>query len=280
LLRAHLPGVTDASLNQAAVQGLLTELAGRTELIDNSAAAPTNGDLVKVTALDKGVVWLQVRRVTDNLAASLRSANQAATATNKVTGTVLDLRFTPGDAYGGAKEAAAALVPGKTPLVVLVNGSTSGAAELLAADLREGGALILGSPTAGLAMTMTDFPLANGDHLLVATTPIKFHDTTMTRVEPDILVKVDPAAERAFINKPYASVEPPDTIDGTNGFAALLDHTSEAELVREKRKDGDGSGNPEPPAHSEPSKPFVRDPVLARAVDLVEGLAVVRESHL
>jgi hypothetical protein len=27
---------------------------------------------------------------------------------------------------------------------------------------------------------------------------------------------------------------------------------------------------------SEPPKPFIRDPVLARAVDLIKGLAVVR----
>jgi hypothetical protein len=28
-----------------------------------------------------------------------------------------------------------------------------------------------------------------------------------------------------------------------------------------------------------PQKPFIRDPVLARAVDLIKGLAVVRASH-
>jgi hypothetical protein len=281
LLRAHLPGATDASLNQTAVAGLLAELKGRAELINDSTVATTSTNLVKASVLENTVAWLRVSRVTDDLAASLRAASQAVTVSNKLAGTILDLRFTPGDAYTAVKDSAAVLMSSKMPLVVLVNGATSGAAELLAAELREGGALLLGNPTAGLAMTTEDFPLANGEHLRVATTPIKLHGNDLTRVVPDITIKVDPAQELALMNDPYGPVAPADnsTEIGTNDISALLDHTSEADLVRQKRKDGDGDENPEPPAKAEPPRPVLRDPVLARAVDLVEGLAVMRESH-
>ena len=51
---------------------------------------------------------------------------------------------------------------------------------------------------------------------------------------------------------------------------------SEADLVRQKIKDGDEDESI-PPHVAEPQQPFIRDPVLARAVDLIKGLAVVRQ---
>jgi hypothetical protein len=56
--------------------------------------------------------------------------------------------------------------------------------------------------------------------------------------------------------------------------------TSEAQLVRERSKDGDADDNFAPTLRAAPPQPVIRDPALARAVDLIEGLAVVRESHL
>jgi hypothetical protein len=46
-------------------------------------------------------------------------------------------------------------------------------------------------------------------------------------------------------------------------------------------KPGDkGSGEDSAPARAaEPQKPVIRDPVLARAVDLIKSLAVVRKSR-
>jgi hypothetical protein len=48
------------------------------------------------------------------------------------------------------------------------------------------------------------------------------------------------------------------------------------------RKQGDGGNtneNPAPARAAEPQKPVMRDPVLARAVDLIKGLAVVHQSR-
>ena len=285
VLRAHLPGAMDDSLNQAAVHGLLTELTGRAELLGGTdASAPTN--LVRAAVLEKTVLWLRINRVVDGLSSSLQAAGQAMTVSNKLAGTILDLRFTPGDAYGTVKDAMAAVLPAKTPVVVLVNGATSGAAELLAAELRDGGALLLGSTTAGLAMSTEDFPLGNGQRLRVATTPIKMDGRDVAPVEPAIKVKVDPEQERAWMDNPYGLAD--QTAEGgTNSLAALLDHTTEADLVRQKEKDRAAEDSPfptppakaEPAAQSEPPRPVLRDPVLARAVDLVEGLAVLRQGH-
>lgn len=280
LLRAHLPGTTEADLNQAAVTGLIAQLQGRAEIISDAPDVSTNDATVKASILDQNVLYLRVSRVTDNLAARLKAAEQSVTATNPLAGTVLDLRFATGDAYPAVRESVPALATKSVPLMVLVNRATSGAAEVLAAELRASGALLIGNPTAGLAMTTEDFPLANGQHLRLATTPIKFNGTEMSRLQPDLSVKTDLETERALMDNPYAPAPAAGAAGtDTNNLTALLDHTTEADLVRQKRKDGDGDENPEPPAKPEPVKPVLGDPALARAVDLIQGLAVMRNPH-
>ena len=61
-----------------------------------------------------------------------------------------------------------------------------------------------------------------------------------------------------------------------NDLRAFVDHMTEAELVRRKIKDGedesDGTTTPRPG----PAQPVVRDPVLARALDWLKALAVLK----
>ena len=65
------------------------------------------------------------------------------------------------------------------PVAVLVNHDTSGAAEVVGALVRETGTgLILGSTTAGRAMTTKDFPLEGGAELRIATGPIMLGNGT------------------------------------------------------------------------------------------------------
>jgi hypothetical protein len=55
---------------------------------------------------------------------------------------------------------------------------------------------------------------------------------------------------------------------------------NEAELVREHREGGSRVTNAAPRLRDEePQTPVVSDPVLARALDLLKGLAVVRQSR-
>jgi hypothetical protein len=148
-----------------------------------------------------------------------------------------------------AKAAVDLLSSKKLPLAILVNGQTRGAAEKLAAELR--------ADRLGLVFGGAAAP-----------------------VQPDILVSTIPADEHALMKNPYESPEQIETnaSSATNSLLPFVDHTSEADLVRAKIKDGDELEPISPERPSEPQKPFIRDPVLARAVDLIKGLAIVRES--
>jgi hypothetical protein len=316
LLRTNLPGATDGTLNRAAVAGLVSQFPGKVALVggpmDGAAGSQGATALTKSAVIENNVAYLRVSRVTASLAGELGAAGRALTATNPVAGVVLDLRFASGDDYGAAQAAAKLLAGKKTarpfagPLVVLMNGGTRGAAEALVATLREAGAgLSIGSPTAGAAMTFKEFVLKDGERLLIATTPVKVEGKAVPAggLKPDIAVVVNADDERAFWEDPYGTLAPgTNTFKmATNGFLSFVDHTSEADLVREKRKDGklimpappgpvsrptqrnSDDGDSDDDAASAPAielqKPVLRDPVLARAVDLVKGLAVVRESR-
>jgi len=123
----------------------------------------------------------------------------------------------------------------------------------------------------------------------------------ISRVQPDIAVTVTAGDERALFDNPYRTIVTGNTNSSpaSTNFLPYVDHTSEADLVRQRQKDGklikmpmsredlmreksDGSGDDEessPARAAEPQKPVIRDPVLARAVDLVKGVAIIRESR-
>jgi len=312
LLRANLPGATDASLNRAAVAGLVSQYPGKVELVggaaDGAVAASGEKALSQAALIENNVAYLRVSRVTAGLGAELSDAARTLTTSNKVAGVVLDLRFAGGEDYAAAQMAAGLWTDKKStrpfggPLVVLVNGGTHGAAEMLAAALRPAGAaLVIGSPTAGTAVSFKEFVLKDGDRLLIAMAPVKTGGQTIPAdgLKPDIAMIVNPDAERAFWRNPY--VMKAQTADATkattNSFLPYVDRTSEADLVRQKQKDGKLNNLPDPtrpmrvPARNtgdaddddsasapaaESPKLVLRDPVLVRAVDLVKGLAVMR----
>jgi hypothetical protein len=317
LLRTNLTGATDDNLNRAAIEGLLSRFPGKVSLVggaaDGSAIPPGGTALSKSAVLENDVVYLRVGRVSGNLANELTAAHRALTASNKVAGTVLDLRFVVGDDAASAQAAANLFASKKIaagPLVVLVNAETRGAAETLASALRHAGAgLIIGNPTAGEAATFKEFPLRNGERLRIAVTPAKSGNGPAVPsggLQPDIAVTVSADDERAFWENPYASLAQNNSPGvATNNLLPFVDRISEAELVLQKQNDGKHNGalhmrdmdlpvaspihrpgdsgnpneNPAPARAAEPQKPVIRDPVLARAVDLIKGLAVVHQSH-
>lgn len=310
LLRANVPGLTEAELNAAAVHGLLEQLHGRATIVGGpeEISVPKSGaQLIKSAVLESNVAYLHVGKVGDDLANQLKNSYHAMTSTNKIVGMTLDLRFADGNDYAAAVATADLFVTRKMPLLrwgkqmeesqpagdpipgplmVLVNSQTTGAAEALAAALREADAgLIIGNPTAGLAMTTMDFPLKNGEQLRIATSPVKLgNGAVVSQVSPDITVTVNPADERAYIKNPYQALarEEDSAAISTNDFLSFVDHTSEADLVRDKLKAGDDAGPSASVPGKTPAKPVtvIQDPVLARAVDLIKGLAIVHESRL
>jgi hypothetical protein len=320
LLRTNLTGATDDNLNRAAIEGLLSRFHGKVSLVGGAAdgsAIPQGGTaLSKSAVIESNVAYLRIGRVAGNLANELSAAYRALTTTNKIAGIVLDLRFVGGDDAASAQATANLFASKKIvagSLVVLVNGETRGAAETLAAALRHAGAgLIIGNPTAGEAATFKEFPLRNGERLRIATTPVKSGNGPAIPsggLQPDIAVTVSGDDERAFWENPYASLaqDASNARMVTNSLLPFVDRISEADLVRQRQKDGkligasgfhardmdlpgpgsirspsgDNAGDEDsaPAQAAEPQKPVIRDPVLARAVDLVKGLAVVRESR-
>ncbi len=318
LLRTNLTGATDDNLNRAAIEGLLSRFPGKVSLVGGAAdgsAIPQDGSaLSKSAIIENNVAYLRVGHVTGSLAAELTAAYRALTASNKVAGLVLDLRFVVGDDAASAQAAANLFASKKIAagsLVVLVNAETRGAAEMLAAALRHAGAgLIIGNPTAGEAATFKEFLLRNGERLRIATAPVKSGNGLAVPsggLQPDIAVAVSADDERAFWENPYASPAQNNNGPGvaTNNLLPFVDHLSEADLVLQKQNDGKRNGtlhlrdmdfpvaspirrpgdsgnpneNPAPARAAEPQKPVIRDPVLARAVDLIKGLAVVRQSR-
>ena len=179
LLRTNLPGATAENLNRAAIEGLLSQFPGKVSLVggaaDGSAGLQGGPALSKSVVIEGNVAYLRIGRVAASLADELSAAYRALTGTNKIAGVVLDLRFADGSDDAAAQAAAKLFAAKKItagPLAVLVNGETRGAAEALAAALRQAGAgLIIGSPTAGEAMAFREFPLSNGERLRIATAP-------------------------------------------------------------------------------------------------------------
>ena len=314
LLRTHLAGTTAEDLNRAAVNGLLTSLRGKVSIVGTNASAPaTNAPLAKSSLLEGDMANLRIAYVGGELAGDVQAAIVKLGATNKLKGLVLDLRFAAGEDYAAAA-AVADLFLGevkplldwgngvlksekkhdslKLPVAVLVNRETGGAAEALAAVLRETGAgLILGSTTEGSAMIGQEFPLQNGQRLHIATSPVKVGDGKVLSpqgLKPDIEVTVSLAEERSYLDNPYSPKPKLTALAGESATGANPSGTNrpprrvrpnEADLVR-ARRDGLSLDAELPLSRSvEPEKPLLRDPALARAVDLLKGLAVVRATR-
>jgi hypothetical protein len=215
-------------------------------------SARADGVLAKSWILENEVAYLRVGEVGKNLSEEIQSAQSTLAATNKIAGTVLDLRFADGDDLDSEKAVENLFVSEKLPLAILINSETRGAAIGLAKDLRDAKAgLIFGEAAKNL--------------------------------QPDISISVNAGDEKKFLENPFGMISTNGThlasATTTNDFLSFVDHTSEADLVRAKIKDGDEDDNLPSERLAEPQKPFIRDPVLARAVDLIKGLAIVRQSR-
>ncbi|MGA2869525.1 MAG: hypothetical protein ABSF34_10245 [Verrucomicrobiota bacterium] len=210
---------------------------------------PARAALLQSKVLENDVAYLRVGEAGKNLADEISAAEGALTASNQTIGTVLDLRSADGDGLEAVKSATDFFAARKLPLAILVNGDTRDAADKLALDLRDAQAgLIFGSATADL--------------------------------QPDITVTVKPVDEKIFLNDPYA-LPPTNNIvaDGTtNALPYYIDHTSEADLVRQKIKDGDEDENTAQ-VRAAPARPVIRDPALARAVDFLKALAILQPAR-
>jgi hypothetical protein len=316
LIRTNVTGLSQPQLDRAAIQALVSALAPRVAFVsgDKDKESATNTPLLpKVTIFAGDIGYIRVAHVEEELTQAIRDNVQALLATNKLKGIVMDLRFTTGRDFAaaagvadlflnkerplldwgdGMKRSAAKPDATTLPLAVLVNRETAGAAEAVAAVLRDTGAsLVLGNRTAGQAMIAQEFPLKNGERLRIATAPIKLGSGALLSAEgvnPDIPVQVSLDEERAYFvdafktapstNALFAGVNLSLTNQSTTN-RTRRNRINEAELVRERREGSSFDADLALGRATEPEKPVVRDPVLARALDIIKGLAVVRQSR-
>lgn len=315
LLKVHMVDADASGLEKMAVEGLVRALYPRVTWITNGpppSGAAEGPSVSKTTLHDRAFGYVRVRRVDDRLPDEIQAAMNNLGRTNRILGWVLDLRFAEGQDYRAAAAVADRFTASERPLLswgdeavrsrakddavnvpitVLVNRQTQGAAEALAAVLRQTEvALLLGTNTAGRAFVTRDFQLKSGQRLRIATARVEVggqEPIPLTGVKPDIVVPVSPADEQAYYEdafKVLVKSGPGASGAETNLLAAGTNRPrhriNEAELVRLFR-DGEEA---ETPARTgarsgEPGRPIVRDPVLARALDLLKGLAVVKRGR-
>jgi hypothetical protein len=302
LIRTNLAGETDASLNRSAVQGLLRELSPRVSVVEAGAdplPSPTN--LVQDATLLRGrVAYLRVGTVHRGLAGALREEFDRLSRSNGLNGLVLDLRFASGEDYPAAVDVADLFLEQEVPLInwgeglkrskdkdnaitlpmaVLINRETAAAAEALAGMLRQTGAgLLFGSPSSGTAGVAREFPFAEGERLRIVVSQVQLGDARRIDTDglkPDVEVLIDLERERALLADPLSAgmtAGPPLASTSTNSGRFRVD---EADLVRRWR--GEALTREDLAKPTRTMGPESRDPVLVRALDLMEGLAILRQ---
>jgi hypothetical protein len=312
LLRTYQPGIATEALDKAAVEEMLSRYSTRVALLANPSAASASGPLLsRSNLLDDAYGYLRVAQVERGLVDEFQNAYQKLAGEKKLKGLVLDLRFAGGIDYSAAVELANLFIADDKPqlqldgavlrskakenaltlsLTILVNGKTAGAAEVLAALLRENRAgLLLGSATEGSAFLHREFTLSSGQRLRLATTPVKFGNgqpVAAAGLKPDIQVDVSLDNERQYFADAYKEIALATRVAATTNSApaaqtAPRKRINEAELVRRQRE---GLNSEEDTVVDsarglEKAKPLLRDPALARALDLLKGLAVVRQAN-
>jgi len=307
LLRQHLPHTSEAELNRTAVNALVSGLAPRVMLVSERGDSPPPATTVvtRTNLFEESIAYVRVAGLSKGVAEGVRAAIDSLSSRKPIKGLVLDLRYAGGEDYAAAAAVADIFVRKERPLLnwgggsaragqsgnevdvpvaVLVNRQTSQAAEALAGALRETGAgLILGSTTAGRAMIYREFTLKNGDRLRIATGQVQLGDGSELPaggVKPDIAVEVSPNEETAYYADAFrlAGAAPNAAgAEGTNTGRRV--RINEAELVRERREGPRAGAAPPTARAAEPAPTIVHDPALARAIDVLKGLAVVRQAR-
>jgi len=307
----NLTKTTSEELDRAALQGILSVLEGKIELVAAPFPTPEGPPaplITKTDVLDKHYGYIRIGRVAAGLADEFDATFNELPVQAPLEGLILDLRFAKGVAYVEAarfvdrflKKERILLKFGtdtvrssaKTnaitaPVAVLINAKTSGSAEALAAMMRRSNVgLLIGADTAGGVNQFREFPLSTGQRLRVATGPLLFGEgrgETLIddAVQPDIEIGTPIGDELAYMEDAYRDLPGyEDLVAATlepNPFRPL----NEAELVR-RHNEEKGLEAEEPPLsiaaveESEPARE-IRDPAMGRALDVLKALSVVRQ---
>ena len=313
LIQTHLIGSEkDEALDQKALQGLVDQLSPAIQLlVSDSTETQKTGEvestdeefLCKSQLFDSHYLSLRLGEITLETPEALLAELQNVSQTNELKGIILDLRNSAGADYKALASITSFFIPSgqssqvftikgseysispstdqkaeqlsRLPTIILINGKTSDAAEILAATLNKARqVLLIGSPTAGDTISYKDFELSNNQVLKIAVDSVCFQDGTWLMpggIQPDIKVAVSMEDEQAYLDDPFTSRRPVyvDEARATTNRAAV--RINEAELVK-MQNSGTQSSSEQVQKASEPLPPALYDPSLARALDILKTL--------
>ncbi len=308
LVRTNLGGVAPAEIERSALDQFLRQLDGKVLLEDTrppASATPAGPVMGKSAVFDGAYGYLRINHVGAKLDETVLAEYAKLGGAGKLRGLMLDLRYAGGlDQKAAARVADCFIATEKVllsvdgeaqrstvktnavqlPTAILVNHHTSGAAEVLAALLRQNQVgLLIGTATTGGVRQFKDFTLSTGQRLRIATGETKLGDgqaMPASGLRPDIAVTVGAEEERAFYAEPFRRLGQPGSVASTVGHGKESPaRLNEAELLRRMREGQNPDGAAPVVSSPSVSTPQVRDPALARALDLLKGLSVVRESR-
>lgn len=303
LVRTNLGGLTPTEFERAALDAFLSQLDGRVLLDAKTspvAATPTGPAVSKSAVFDGIFGYVRLSHVGQKLEDALAAEFSKLGGAEQLRGLILDLRYAGGVDQKAAARAADRFIATdrvlltvegevlrattktnaiQLPTAILVNRHTSGAAEVLAALLRQNQVgLLIGTGTPGGMRQFKEFTLSTGQQLRIAIGETKLGDgqsLPASGLRPDIAVTVGAEEERVFYAEPYRNLGRSSVIAG--GAAHGKDspaRLNEAELIR-RMKEGQNPETPQVVTTPSVATPQVRDPALARALDLLKGLSVV-----
>ena len=294
LRQRHLEAdaLDDTAMLRATLRGLLSGLAPGAELTGGeSAPAPDSPFRSEILDERTGYVRLGALR-TENLA-QLDAALQEFRG-KKIPSIIIDLRPTPpsrdfnlaaqfagrfavkdtplftlGDPEaGGQSFQAAGSVGFRGVMAVIVDGDTTGAAEVLAAALRQHArAMIVGAPTAGRAVEFAETDLGDGNRLRFAAAEVRVTGAPAIYprgVQPDVAVAQDPETRDEVLAAALEKGAAPYV------FEAERAQMNEAALVAGTNPEISGDEN---------APSGLLDLPLQRALDLVTAIRLFRKQE-
>jgi hypothetical protein len=289
--------LNDAEIDRAKLEGLLTRLGRGAVLAPANTAANSLPATFDSDTLSGHVGYL---RIGDLTRANLDALDNALKnfGPKKIDAAVVDLRASTSstDLEIAAEFAKRFCAKGKTLftlhkvaarqdrtfssdrepsfeglLIVLVDGETSGAAEIVAAVLRaDARALLVGAPTAGRAFEYSDFKLSNGTTFRVAVGEAVLPGGARILPDgaaPDIAVEMPPNEKREIFQQSH------DKGMGSFVFEPERPHMNEAALIAGRNPEIDAA---EARRTRGGEKSTLRDPVVQRALDIVTSIGVYR----
>ncbi len=249
---------------------------------------------VKSRVIDDNIGYVKLTQFQERSAKDLKKALKKLSSNDDITAMILDLRNNPGGLLKGAVDVSSQfLPPGKLvvyikgrngdktefetvngndyseiPMVVLVNGGSASASEIVAGALQDWGkAVVLGTQTFGKGSVQTVIPLSDGSALRLTTaryyTP-KGRSIQTTGITPDIIVKLKAK-------------------DGATTHAILrekdLDKHLENDVKKEDTSEKDETGEKKEKEVTEVPLKIEEDDdnQLQRAVDLLKGWLILKE---